>query len=610
VVSYAKVSKEVNAVLRNSFPGVSLPAGVTPIRSEAFALIDVYDGSFSFLAALGEFTGLQLRMVSLGNGVIEVRPTPTTLDMRMRLSLQWNSNGQQPPQDDIAATLFFEGLQSRGLPGCVPLPSSQVLTGAQLHVDLAGVVSLTATTLAFSCVASFTAVTLQLDFPFAVDANSPEEEFNLSPSSYFEVIVSRDASVSDATVAQELVPVLIQDLEAPEFLSCPPGSTVVTSASQATGIYSWTLPAVRDNRAETVQPLRLYASYSAGEQDWTLVAVGAGVSQLVVATLALPEAMVADAFTGNASVAYSCGSGDGRCSLTAPALGPASPALRLRYVAQDLYGNQGACTFSVLVEDREAPMLVVRTDLLLLLPPGEATAQVQRDALITTLSDNLPLPVEFLAPATTALERAAGIYNIPVQVRDTWGNTVEKQARVRVLDLELPSIECPSSNEFTEAQRGAGAVVNFGSPRVSDNTDPTGRDLAVSASHPSGSSFAVGTTTVELSVEDASGNEASCNFTITVLEAATSASSGAADSTSTVGAGAGAGVLMVIVVVLALLVRHQRMLARRPADWNAVFAMIDQLKGQDGSLAPRELRREDVTVLEELGAGAFGLVYK
>jgi len=56
------------------------------------------------------------------------------------------------------------------------------------------------------------------------------------------------------------------------------------------------------------------------------------------------------------------------------------------------------------------------------------------------------------------------------------------------------------------------APVNYPAPTVRDNIDPAPR---VTYSVPSGSGFKVGTTTVVCTTNDASGNKATCSFTVT-----------------------------------------------------------------------------------------------
>src|SRR5262249_37422408 len=82
---------------------------------------------------------------------------------------------------------------------------------------------------------------------------------------------------------------------------------------------------------------------------------------------------------------------------------------------------------------------------------------------------------------------------------------------VTVLDQQPPMIECPA-NIIVNPQPGQStAQVEF-SPTASDNCP----GVAVNCSPASGSTFPAGTTTVNCTAKDASGNEAKCSFTLTV----------------------------------------------------------------------------------------------
>src|SRR6185503_13008535 len=84
---------------------------------------------------------------------------------------------------------------------------------------------------------------------------------------------------------------------------------------------------------------------------------------------------------------------------------------------------------------------------------------------------------------------------------------------ITVNDTQPPSITCPANITVSNDPNQCGAVVNYPPPTVSDNCPGVG---APQCSPASGSFFPVGTTTVTCSVADASGNTASCAFTITV----------------------------------------------------------------------------------------------
>ncbi len=88
---------------------------------------------------------------------------------------------------------------------------------------------------------------------------------------------------------------------------------------------------------------------------------------------------------------------------------------------------------------------------------------------------------------------------------------------VTVNDTQPPQITCPSNVTAVTAltcPASTGSVVDFPPPTVSDNCP----GVTVQCTPPSGSVFPVGTTTVTCTATDASGNTATCSFTLTVFD--------------------------------------------------------------------------------------------
>jgi hypothetical protein len=83
-----------------------------------------------------------------------------------------------------------------------------------------------------------------------------------------------------------------------------------------------------------------------------------------------------------------------------------------------------------------------------------------------------------------------------------------------VVDAEHPSISCPAPI-VVDAVSPLGAAVVF-APNASDNCSVA----TLTSAPPSGSVFAIGTTSVTSTTTDPAGNGASCTFTIHVKSAA------------------------------------------------------------------------------------------
>jgi hypothetical protein len=90
-------------------------------------------------------------------------------------------------------------------------------------------------------------------------------------------------------------------------------------------------------------------------------------------------------------------------------------------------------------------------------------------------------------------------------------------AGANVPDTTRPVISNVPSASTATAQDANGAAINYASPTATDNVDGS---VSVSCSPPSGSHFAIATTTVTCTAKDKAGNSASATFTVTVQPAA------------------------------------------------------------------------------------------
>lgn len=99
--------------------------------------------------------------------------------------------------------------------------------------------------------------------------------------------------------------------------------------------------------------------------------------------------------------------------------------------------------------------------------------------------------------------------------KDSCGNSNTCTQRIVVVDREAPRIVC-STNRMAAATSSSGVRVVFPAPAVSDNCPG---DSVVCVPRP-GSAFPIGTTTVLCTALDASGNRATCSFTVRVKGAA------------------------------------------------------------------------------------------
>ena len=117
-----------------------------------------------------------------------------------------------------------------------------------------------------------------------------------------------------------------------------------------------------------------------------------------------------------------------------------------------------------------------------------------------------------------------GVTTVTLTVTDNHGASNSCAATVTVVDTTPPSITCPA-DIVTNATSPAGIVVTF-APTAPDNCSLA----SVSSTPPSGSTFAIGATTVTCQAIDGAGLTNSCTFTIRVNGVADADGDGVPDS--------------------------------------------------------------------------------
>jgi hypothetical protein len=118
---------------------------------------------------------------------------------------------------------------------------------------------------------------------------------------------------------------------------------------------------------------------------------------------------------------------------------------------------------------------------------------------------------------------------------------------------------------------------------------------------------------IRVQATDVSGNTAECNIELTIIKTSVEASeAGASSSTSILpiiaGASAGGGLLLLLLI--AALVRLQRTTRRTPHDFGELLSMLDSIPKDGERRKPREIRRDHVKIIGNLGKGNFGTVDK
>lgn len=174
----------------------------------------------------------------------------------------------------------------------------------------------------------------------------------------------------------------------------------------------------------------------------------------------------------------------------------------------DEQGNSSTCTTTLLPDDNDPPTITCPS-------PGPVDNGTNCDFTVPNyisgalVLDNCPNYTLSQNPAIGSTINP-GMNDITITVVDAGGNSASCTFTLEVTENTAPSITCPGDVSTCDP------VVTYSDPTYSDNcfafltqTDMTG--------YTSGDTFPVGTTILEYTVADSSGNTATCSFNIEIL---------------------------------------------------------------------------------------------
>ena len=181
------------------------------------------------------------------------------------------------------------------------------------------------------------------------------------------------------------------------------------------------------------------------------------------------------------------------------------------FVVTDASGNTATCSFTVTVNDTEKPTITCPAPIVKNNDAGQCGAVV---TYTVTSTDNCPgQTVAQTAGLSSGSFFPKGVTTNTFVVTDASGNTATCSFTVTVNDAENPTITCPAPIVKNNDAGQCGAVVTY---TVASTDNCPGQSIAQTAGLPSGSFFPRGVTTNTFVVTDASGNTATCSFTVTV----------------------------------------------------------------------------------------------
>lgn len=398
----------------------------------------------------------------------------------------------------------------------------------------------------------FHAVTLELSYPVrnVSDGGLPADTlYTLVAGSSWSITQFYPKLLSPFEVPQGLTFFSFDDLTPPLFTTCVAPDPVTASLGQRTAIVNWVAPVATDD-------------------------------------LGLPVVQQVAGPTPGSTLGF---------TRTAPQT--------VIYRAINSAGLEAECKLQLHVLDKEPPALAC--------PPATARLALPEDAPSVTVPgsvwqptsavDNSGENVSILAPET--LTFSPGGFQLIIVGKDGSNNSARCEVALTVVDITPPVISACPEAQFVETRTKTQSLF-WQAPTASDNYGIAEFD----SNYPSGTSFAHGRTVVRYVAIDLVGLSTECHFTIKVVAPDSDSSS----ATTAVTLGSVGGVMGILVLVtLTLVVLHRGARRTVPADFKPIFANLHMsTDAGNRQQYPKELRRDAVTVIQDIGKGNFGTVAK
>jgi hypothetical protein len=177
--------------------------------------------------------------------------------------------------------------------------------------------------------------------------------------------------------------------------------------------------------------------------------------------------------------------------------------------ATDAAGNTGTASFNITVQDTTPPTVTVPSNMVL-----QATGPA--GAVATFVSSASDIVDGALTPVCTPDSGSTfpiGITAVTCSVTDAHGNLGTATFNVTIQDTIPPALTLPADMTL-EATGPSGAAATFSATAV----DIVDGSVPVTCTPASGSTFAIGSTTVNCSATDSGANTSSGTFTVTVKD--------------------------------------------------------------------------------------------
>ncbi len=183
------------------------------------------------------------------------------------------------------------------------------------------------------------------------------------------------------------------------------------------------------------------------------------------------------------------------------------------YTVTDIDGGVATCSLNITVLDNEDPLLICPADITVSTDVGFCDAFVTIPPAIAADCDLFTVVNDYTNVADASATYPLGTTTVIYTVSDASGNMTTCSFTVTVEDTEDPLISCPADITIGTGPGATNTVVTWTTPLIRDNCMVN----TVTSTSNSGDTFPVGVSTVAYTVTDDSGNTATCDFLITVV---------------------------------------------------------------------------------------------
>ncbi|XP_077977666.1 hyalin-like [Glandiceps talaboti] len=342
-------------------------------------------------------------------------------------------------------------------------------------------------------------------------------------------------AVSNSAMCQFAVK--ITDLENPVFLNCSSNMTVNTSLSSGKTTVSWQPPVASDNSGHVTLTAshQVGALFTIGLTTVTYTASDpAGNAVQCSFTITVKEfdppiisgcptdiKQATDPTSPTASVTWTepsaTDSQNPPVAMTTTHVSGSTFAIGptiVTYTFTDAVSNSAMCQFAVTITDEEKPIFLNCS--------SNMTVNTSLSSGNTTVSWQPPVAsdnsghVNLTASHQVGALFTIGLTTVTYTASDPAGNEVQCSFTITVKEFDPPIISgCPTDINQATDPTSPTATVTWTEPSATDSLNPP---VAMTTTHVSGSTFAIGPTIVTYTFTDAVSNSAMCQFAVTITD--------------------------------------------------------------------------------------------